>query len=133
MRGSRGADPRQPAYDAVYAHLSALGDHMPADRVHRNAMIWRAVHAALDAMEPQLDTVQRALREITATAELEERAARDTPLGREECRIVHSSRASGLREALNILGVQTVGGWDGPSVREAVANDRNWDVEKGGE
>ncbi|MFF7851888.1 hypothetical protein ACFZDF_30515 [Streptomyces sp. NPDC007910] len=43
------ADARQPAYTAVYAHIRALGDHMPPDPVHRNAMIWRAVHAALDA------------------------------------------------------------------------------------
>ena len=43
------ADPRQPAYDAVSAHIRDLGDHMPPDPVHRNAMIWRAVHAALGA------------------------------------------------------------------------------------
>ena len=42
-------DPRQPAYDAVYAYLRALGDYLPPDPVHRNAVIWRAVHAALDA------------------------------------------------------------------------------------
>lgn len=42
-------DPRQPAYDAVYAHIQALGDHMPPDPVHRNAMIWHVVHAALNA------------------------------------------------------------------------------------
>lgn len=40
---------RPPAYNAVYAHIRALGDHMPPDPVHRNAMIWRAVHAALNA------------------------------------------------------------------------------------
>lgn len=42
-------DARQPAYDAVYAHIRALGDQMPPDPVHRNAMIWQAVHAALTA------------------------------------------------------------------------------------
>ncbi|MFE2563053.1 hypothetical protein [Streptomyces mirabilis] len=42
-------DPRQPAYDAVYEYIRALGDYLPTDRLHRNAVIWRAVHAALDA------------------------------------------------------------------------------------
>lgn len=40
---------RQPAYDAVYAYIGTL----PADEtqaVLRNARIWRAVNAALDAM-----------------------------------------------------------------------------------
>jgi hypothetical protein len=44
-------DPRQPAYDAVWAHIRALGQHLPADTTHRNAMILRAVHAALDAAD----------------------------------------------------------------------------------
>lgn len=42
-------DPRQGAYDAVYEYIRALGDHLPPDSAHRNAVIWRAVHAALDA------------------------------------------------------------------------------------
>jgi len=42
-------DPRQPAYDAVYEYIRALGEYMPPDPVHRNAVIWRAVHAALGA------------------------------------------------------------------------------------
>lgn len=42
-------DPRQPAYDAVYDYIRRLGDYLPPDRRHRNAIIWRAVHAALDA------------------------------------------------------------------------------------
>ncbi|WP_406145086.1 hypothetical protein [Streptomyces anulatus] len=42
-------DPRQPAYDAVYETIRSLGDYLPPDTVHRNAIIWRAVHAALDA------------------------------------------------------------------------------------
>ncbi|MFE1329730.1 hypothetical protein [Streptomyces microflavus] len=38
---------RQPAYDAVYAYIRTL----PVDPVQiRNAHIWRAVNAALDAM-----------------------------------------------------------------------------------
>ncbi|AMW11634.1 hypothetical protein A4E84_20330 [Streptomyces qaidamensis] len=42
-------DPRQPAYDAVYEYIRGLGDYLPPDRVHRNAVIWRAVQGALDA------------------------------------------------------------------------------------
>ncbi|MET9073903.1 hypothetical protein ABZX95_17385 [Streptomyces sp. NPDC004232] len=42
-------DPRQAAYDAVYAYIRELGNYLPADPVLRNAIIWRAVHAALDA------------------------------------------------------------------------------------
>lgn len=42
-------DPRQPAYDAVYEYIRALGGYLPPDPVHRNAVIWRAVNAALDA------------------------------------------------------------------------------------
>lgn len=42
-------DPRQPAYDAVYEYIRRLGGYLPPDSVHRNAVIWRAVHAALGA------------------------------------------------------------------------------------
>ncbi len=42
-------DPRQPAYDAVYEYIRALGPYLPPDPVHRNAVIWRAVRAALGA------------------------------------------------------------------------------------
>ncbi|MFJ4837144.1 hypothetical protein [Streptomyces sp. NPDC088746] len=43
-------DPKQPAYDAVFAYLrSQPVDFMPLTVVDRNAMIWHAVHAALDA------------------------------------------------------------------------------------
>jgi hypothetical protein len=42
-------DPRQPAYDAVYEYIRRLGDYLPPDTRHRNAVIWRAVHAALGA------------------------------------------------------------------------------------
>jgi hypothetical protein len=42
-------DPRQPAYDAVYEYIRALGEYLPPGPVHRNAIIWRAVHAALEA------------------------------------------------------------------------------------
>ena len=42
-------DPRQPAYDAVYEYIRKLGGYLPPDTVHRNAVIWRAVNAALGA------------------------------------------------------------------------------------
>ncbi|MFE6284379.1 hypothetical protein [Streptomyces sp. NPDC057877] len=40
---------RQPAYDAVYAYIRGLGEYLPPDLVNRNATIWHAVHAALNA------------------------------------------------------------------------------------
>lgn len=46
------ADPKQPAYDAVFAYIRSQPDVVPATVVERNAMIWRAVHAALDAAPP---------------------------------------------------------------------------------
>ena len=42
-------DPRQAAYDAVYEYIRNLGQYLPPDPVHRNAIIWKAVHAALGA------------------------------------------------------------------------------------
>lgn len=42
-------DPRQLAYGAVYEYIRSLGAYLPPDPVHRNAIIWRAVQAALDA------------------------------------------------------------------------------------
>lgn len=43
------AEDRQPAYAAVYAYIRQLGDVMPTSRIDRNAIIWHAVNAALDA------------------------------------------------------------------------------------
>ncbi|MCI3279141.1 hypothetical protein [Streptomyces cylindrosporus] len=44
------ADPRQAAYDAVFAYIRQQPrDFLPTTVVDRNAMIWHAVHAALDA------------------------------------------------------------------------------------
>ncbi|MET8978530.1 hypothetical protein ABZX85_23220 [Streptomyces sp. NPDC004539] len=63
------AGPRQPAYDAVFAFIRGLGDALPAEPVHRNAMIWRAVHAGLDAMTAQTPPADRAtLRDRIAEA-----------------------------------------------------------------
>ncbi|MGW7398072.1 hypothetical protein ACWGH7_16425 [Streptomyces cyaneofuscatus] len=46
------ADPKQPAYEAVFAYIRSQPDALPATTVERNAMIWRAVHAALNAAPP---------------------------------------------------------------------------------
>lgn len=49
--GEPQTDPRQPAYDAVFAYIRQQPrDFLPTTVVDRNAMIWHAVHAALDAM-----------------------------------------------------------------------------------
>lgn len=42
-------DARKPAYDAVYDYIRSLPP--TSDAVVRNARIWNAVHAALDAMD----------------------------------------------------------------------------------
>lgn len=43
-------DPRQPAFDAVFAYIRRQPvDFLPATVVDRNAMIWHAVDAALNA------------------------------------------------------------------------------------
>ena len=55
------ADPRQAAYDAVFAYIRTQPrDFLPATVIDRNAMIWHAVHAALDAVGiPRLDTAPK--------------------------------------------------------------------------
>ncbi|MGY4903295.1 hypothetical protein [Streptomyces sp. 900116325] len=59
--------PRQPAYDSVLAYIrSQPTDYLPTTIVERNALVWHAVHAALDAMPEhpavaELARVRRAL------------------------------------------------------------------------
>jgi hypothetical protein len=43
---------RESAYNAVYGYIRSIGDEMPTSRIARNAMIWPAVNAALDAYAP---------------------------------------------------------------------------------
>ncbi|MFF7476631.1 hypothetical protein [Streptomyces sp. NPDC008092] len=44
-------DPRQSAYDAVFAYIRQQPvDFLPTTVVERNAILWHAVHAALDAV-----------------------------------------------------------------------------------
>ncbi|GAA3807713.1 hypothetical protein ACFQ0G_53860 [Streptomyces chiangmaiensis] len=51
-RDSTAISPREPAYEAVRTYIRFLGEDMPTSTVVRNAFIWHAVNAALDAMEP---------------------------------------------------------------------------------
>ncbi|MEU6597898.1 hypothetical protein [Streptomyces flaveolus] len=64
----RAADGRQPAYDAVFAYIRQQPhDFLPTNVVDRNAMIWHAVHAALDAERPALrERIADGLREARA-------------------------------------------------------------------
>jgi hypothetical protein len=60
---------RQPAYDAVFAWLRKQPvDFLPVTVVGRNAMIWHAVHAALDAVLPadsgRADTLREAAERV---------------------------------------------------------------------
>lgn len=55
-------NPKQPAFDAVFAYIRQQPrDFLPTRIVDRNAMIWHAVHAALDAVLPATDS-QAAVR-----------------------------------------------------------------------
>ncbi|MFF6904544.1 hypothetical protein ACFY9Q_01210 [Streptomyces sp. NPDC012389] len=64
-----GSDTERPAYNAVFAYIrSQPRDFLPATVVDRNAMIWRAVAAALTAedreasqLRAELDRIRRAL------------------------------------------------------------------------
>jgi hypothetical protein len=60
---------RQPAYDAVSAYIRALpregAEALPASTVQRNAMIWRGVNAALDALPATVAREQPAEPECT--------------------------------------------------------------------
>lgn len=44
-------DARDRAYGAVYDVLHAVDDERPMDAARRNALVWRAVKAAIDAYE----------------------------------------------------------------------------------
>ncbi|QVJ03040.1 hypothetical protein KGD82_13480 [Nocardiopsis eucommiae] len=60
------------AYEAVYAVIDELGSTLPPDPAHRNAMIWKAVAAALNA--PSGLTVERAIREAARHVDDDSRA-----------------------------------------------------------
>lgn len=65
--GPSPATDRQAAYDAVFAYIRQRPvDFLPATVVDRNAMIWRAVHAALDAVLPAPTDRAAVLREEAA-------------------------------------------------------------------
>lgn len=159
--GPEGCDVRQAAYDAVYAYIGALGDTMPPDPVHRNAIIWRAVTAALDATPDPYRLLLDHLREERT------RALRNAPhASLDEARLVNEGIAAGIRIAeawaitlfeghdarmryLTAEGVEVgpalAGTVDklaaseppahdaGPTVAEAKADDRAWPLQKTGE
>ncbi|WP_237502924.1 hypothetical protein [Streptomyces sp. SID8374] len=63
-----GVDPERPAFEAVRAYIRSGGEYLPSTTVERNAMIWRAVAAALTAedreasqLRAELDRIRRAL------------------------------------------------------------------------
>ncbi|MFE1321633.1 hypothetical protein [Kitasatospora phosalacinea] len=68
------ADPRKPAWDAVFAYIRTLpreGDR--PDVVERNAMIWRGVNAALVALGyPDADTQEAAPERQAACSNCED-------------------------------------------------------------
>ena len=142
---------RQPAYDAVYAYLTATTD-VPRDLVTRNAIAWRAVHAALDAVlgtqttpdnpTASSDTADNSTAEAALERLRTENAAAQS-LIRMQDEAIQRVRNLANRIALDSpwaretahqfrLAVQPPTP-DGPTVAELAANDRNWDVEKGGE
>ncbi|QBI53452.1 hypothetical protein [Streptomonospora litoralis] len=58
-----------PAYAAVYELIDQWGDTMPPDPAHRNAMIWRAVSAALETERATTAPLRRRLAAAVFTAE----------------------------------------------------------------
>lgn len=63
-----GDDTERPAFEAVRAYIRSGGEYLPSTTVERNAMIWRAVTAALTAedreasqLRTELDRIRRAL------------------------------------------------------------------------
>lgn len=143
-------DTRQAAYDAVYAYIGRLGDAMPPDPVHRNAIIWRAVTAALDAtagggaadnetLRGQIARVRRAVAE--RRTEVAEREADGmlpfgTP-GASWCDAI-TVTCDRIDYALRVFPppgyVRAEPAHDaGPTVAEAKADDRAWPLEKAGE
>ncbi|MFD5910271.1 hypothetical protein ACFWHL_16290 [Streptomyces massasporeus] len=69
-------DPRQPAYDAVFAYIRELGDYMPPTVAHRNAVIWRGVHAALDPALVTRDRELQRMKILVAASESDAHAVR---------------------------------------------------------
>lgn len=139
------SDLRRLACDAAVVCLAA-DPEIPRDLVTRNAIAWRAVHAALDAVLGRTtpdnpatsgDAVDNSLERLRAenvaaqslirmqdeaiqrVRNLANRIALDSPWGRDTAHQFH-------------LAVQPPTP-DGPTVAVLAANDRNWDVEQEGE
>lgn len=65
---------QRPGYTATYDVIDKLDDYLPPDPAHRNAIIWRAVQAALEAedrevvnpLRADLDNAERDNRRLQA-------------------------------------------------------------------
>jgi hypothetical protein len=89
-----GSGPREAAYEAVYAYLRST-NRMPGDLAYRNAMIWRAVHAALDAAGVPAPTPAHTVRDL---------AAQLLARGREYAQLpVRDFEAEGVQQKLNAI------------------------------
>jgi hypothetical protein len=51
---------QRPGYTATYDTIRKFDDYMPPDPAHRNAIIWRAVQAALEAEDREVVNPLRA-------------------------------------------------------------------------
>lgn len=145
-------DPRQSAYDAVYAYIRST-NRMPGDLAYRNAMIWRAVNAALDAAGVPGRSNRAAVRELAVDLLDKGRDYTNSGIDSSECRtkaqgVIDASwafaEAAGLPEDFDLRQIRDAAVEaaaepkerhdDGPSIREAAANDRRWfDGERDGE
>lgn len=91
---------RQPAYDAVFAYIRQQPrDFLPATVVDRNAMIWRAVNAALDA-QAAVSAVVPPADQADVYTEVADRLAADAEQGEKEgfTRIYRRSAAKQVRD-----------------------------------
>ncbi|ONI48650.1 MULTISPECIES: hypothetical protein [unclassified Streptomyces] len=57
-------DTERPAFEAVRAYIRSGAEYLPSTTVERNAMIWRAVHAALNAEDREADQLRTELARI---------------------------------------------------------------------
>lgn len=96
-------DPKQPAYDAVYGYIRSLPDEglnaLPSSVVERNAVIWHAVHAALDAVGFEA-AMQRTVEQLeTAGTDAQKlQGAKPLVLPREAADLLHTALGSLLGE-----------------------------------
>lgn len=157
-RGGEGAEadsgslgPREAAYNVVYAYLRST-NRMPGDLGYRNAMIWRAVHAALDAAGVPAASPAPAVRDLAAQLLARGREYRQLPSRDFEAEGVQEklsaileaswrfAEAAGLPREYDLAQIRdaavemTAEPIDGLSVREAAADDNaHWNTKYAGE